>query len=41
VAVQPFQTRDKSGKSWNGALVVVRNGAALDVSLTMQREDDR
>jgi hypothetical protein len=41
VAVQPFQARDRSGKSWNGALVVVRNGAALDVSLTMQREDDR
>jgi hypothetical protein len=41
VAVQPFRARDKSGKSWNGALVVVRNGAALDVSLTMQREDDR
>jgi hypothetical protein len=41
VAVQPFQVRDRNGKSWNGALVVVRNGAALDVSLMMQREDAR
>jgi hypothetical protein len=41
VAVQPFQARDKSGKSWSGALVVVRSGAALDVSLMMQREEGR
>lgn len=41
VAVQALQARDKSGKPWSGALLVVRAGAALDVSLTMHREEAR